>query len=128
MENNKHAIIVVYDGECPFCANYVALMNLKNAVGMLTLVDARTGAAPAKALVCQEYDLNEGMAVVFGGCVYHGKDAVTFISSLTNSRNWAGRLVSKLLSSPRRAAMLYPVMKLGRRVTLRVLGKSLLGH
>lgn len=126
MQQDKQGMIVVYDGECPFCVNYVALMNLRNVVGTVTLVDARTEAPTVKAIMRQGYDLNEGMAVVFGGSVYYGKDAVTLISSLTNSRNWAGRLLSKLLHSPGRAAMLYPIMKLGRRVTLKVLGKPLL--
>jgi predicted DCC family thiol-disulfide oxidoreductase YuxK len=125
---DKEGIVVVYDGECPFCVNYVALMNLRNAVGNVMLVDARTEAQAVKAVVSQGYDLNEGMAVVYGGSVYYGEDAVTFISSLTNSRNRAGRLLSKLLSSPERAAVLYPIMKLGRRVTLKVLGKPLLNH
>jgi predicted DCC family thiol-disulfide oxidoreductase YuxK len=128
MQKEKDTIIVIYDGECPFCANYVALMNLRNAVGRATLIDARTGAAPVKLLVERGYDLNEGMAVIFGDSVYYGKDAVTFLSALTNSRNWAGGLLAKLLSSPGRAAVLYPVMKLGRRITLRVLGKPPLRH
>jgi predicted DCC family thiol-disulfide oxidoreductase YuxK len=128
MQNEKDAIVVIYDGECPFCANYVALMNLRNAVGRVTLIDARTGAAPVKSLVERRYDLNEGMAVISGDSVYYGKDAVTFLSKLTNSRNWAGRLLGKLLSNPGRVAVLYPVMKLGRRITLRVLGKPLLRH
>ena len=128
MKNEKDTIVVIYDGECPFCANYVKLMNLRNTVGRVTLIDARSEAASIKALVGQGYDLNEGMAVVFGGSVYYGKDAVTFLSSLTHTRNWAGRLLSKLLSNPSRAALLYPVMKLGRRITVRVLGKPLLRH
>jgi len=123
MQKDKDAMIVVYDGECPFCVSYVALMNLRNAIGTVTLVDARTGAPPVKAIVRQGYDLNEGMAVIFGDSVYYGEDAITFISSLTNSRNWAGRLLSKLLRNPDRAAVIYPIMKLGRRVTLKVLGK-----
>jgi predicted DCC family thiol-disulfide oxidoreductase YuxK len=124
MQKDKDAMIVVYDGECPFCVNYVALMNLRNAIGLVTLVDARTEAAPVKEIVRLGYDLNEGMAVIFGGSVYYGEDAITFISSLTNSRNLAGRLLSRLLRSRERAAVLYPIMKLGRRVTLKVLGKS----
>jgi predicted DCC family thiol-disulfide oxidoreductase YuxK len=123
MQIGEDAMIVVYDGECPFCVNYVALMDLRNAVGAVTLVDARTEAPSVKAIVRQGYDLNEGMAVIFGGSVYYGEDAITFISSLTNSRNWAGRLLSKLLRSPDRAAAFYPIMKLGRRVTLKVLGR-----
>jgi predicted DCC family thiol-disulfide oxidoreductase YuxK len=119
-------MVVIYDGACPFCVNYVALMNLRDAVGTVNLIDARSETPAVRAVVRQGYDLNEGMAVVFGGAVYHGKDAVTFIASLTNSRSWAGRLLSKLLRNPTIAAMLYPIMKLGRRITLKALRKPLL--
>ena len=33
-------MVVVYDGECPFCRNYVKLMWLRKAVGDVELVDA----------------------------------------------------------------------------------------
>jgi predicted DCC family thiol-disulfide oxidoreductase YuxK len=35
-------MVLVYDGECPFCRNYVRLMSLRKAVGDIELVDART--------------------------------------------------------------------------------------
>jgi predicted DCC family thiol-disulfide oxidoreductase YuxK len=126
MQADRPGMTVVYDGGCPFCANYVTLMNLRNAVGAVTLVDARNDAPVVKALAARGYDLNEGMAVLFGDKVYYGEDAVTFISSLTNSRNWLGRLVTGLLRTPSRAALFYPIMKLGRRVTLKALGRPLL--
>ena len=119
-------MVVIYDGACPFCVNYVALMNLRETAGTVHLIDARSETPAVRALVRQGYDLNEGMAVVFGSAVYHGKDAVTFIASLTNPRSWAGRLLSKLLRSPGIAAMLYPIMRLGRRITLKALRKPLL--
>lgn len=126
MQAGKTGMTVVYDGGCPFCANYVTLMNLRNAVGAVSLVDARTNAPEVKTLAARGYDLNEGMAVLFGDKVYYGEDAVTFISSLTNSRNWLGRLVTELLRTPSRAALFYPIMKLGRRVALKALGRPLL--
>jgi predicted DCC family thiol-disulfide oxidoreductase YuxK len=122
--NNK--MVVVYDGECPFCRNYVKLMSLRKAVGEVELVDARTQAPAVGKLVELGYDLNEGMAAIYGGKVYYGKDAVVLISSLTGDRDWMGRVIAKSLRSPTRATFLYPVMKLGRRVALTMLGKPLI--
>jgi predicted DCC family thiol-disulfide oxidoreductase YuxK len=34
-------LTVIYDGECPFCANYVRLYRLRQLVGRVQLVDAR---------------------------------------------------------------------------------------
>lgn len=119
-------LVVVYDGECPFCRNYVHLMALRNAAGSVELVDARTSAPAVLKLKQLGYDLNEGMAALYGGNVYYGNDAVMFLSSLANERGWLGRLVALLLRAPRRARVLYPILKFGRRVTLRILGKPLL--
>ena len=119
-------MVVVYDGECPFCRNYVKLMSLRKAVGDVELVDARTQAPPVRRLVELGYDLNEGMAAIYGGKVYFGNDAVVLISSLAGDRDWMGRVIAMSLRSPTRAAFLYPLMKLGRRIALRMLGKPLL--
>ncbi len=72
----------------------------------------------------QGYDLNRGMAVIYAGQVYHGKDAVILISAMTGKLSRAGELLAALLRNKRRAAMIYPAMKLGRRITLRILGIS----
>jgi len=117
---------IVYDGDCPFCNNYVHLMALRKAVGNVDLIDARTADPTAKELAERGYDLNEGMVAIYGGKVYYGSDAVILISSVTNAETWLARLVAWLLRSPGRAKFLYPYMKFGRRVTLRILGKPLI--
>jgi len=35
-------MVIVYDGECPFCRNYIRLMELRKTVGNVDLVNART--------------------------------------------------------------------------------------
>jgi predicted DCC family thiol-disulfide oxidoreductase YuxK len=119
-------MVVVYDGECPFCRNYIRLMSLRKAVGDVELVDARTQAPAVRRLVELGYDLNEGMAAIYGGKVYYGKDAVALISSLTGDRDWMDRVLTTSLRNPTRVTFLYPLMKLGRRVALRMLGKPLI--
>ncbi len=39
-------MVVVYDGECPFCRNYIRLMSLRKAVGDVELVDAELKPRP----------------------------------------------------------------------------------
>jgi len=119
-------LVVVYDGECPFCRNYVSLMALRKAVGQVELVDARNGGPTVRRLADLGYDLNEGMAALYGGRIYYGGDSVALLSSMTSERGWVGRLVAVLLRDSNRARVLYPFMKFGRRVTLRLLGKKLL--
>lgn len=124
MANPGTEMTIVYDGECPFCRNYVRLMALRKAVGAVDLVDARSGAPAARRLVDLGYDLNEGMAAIYGGTVYYGSDAVVLISTLSRERGAAARFLAALLRDPARAKLLYPAMKLGRRVVLRLLGRS----
>ncbi|MFT5932039.1 MAG: putative DCC family thiol-disulfide oxidoreductase YuxK, partial [Hyphomonas sp.] len=32
---------IVYDGDCPFCSEYVKLLRLRDAIGPVSLVNAR---------------------------------------------------------------------------------------
>jgi predicted DCC family thiol-disulfide oxidoreductase YuxK len=113
---------VVYDGECPFCRGYVTLMKLRAAVGGVALVDARSGGPIVDSLIRQGYDLNEGMAAIYGDTVYHGTDAVVLISTMTGKLPWTGRILAALLRNKKRAALVYPIMKFGRKITLKALG------
>jgi predicted DCC family thiol-disulfide oxidoreductase YuxK len=117
---------VVYDGDCPFCRNYVALMSLRTAVGDVKLIDARSDAEIVQFLSERGFNINEGMAVIHGAKIHFGEDAVTFISSVTAVRPFMGKLIALVLRSKRRADVLYPMMKAGRRVTLKVLGIPLI--
>jgi predicted DCC family thiol-disulfide oxidoreductase YuxK len=121
-QNSESAISIVYDGDCPFCSGYVTLMRLRAAVGKVELVDARNSGATARMLAQQGYDLNEGMAVIFAGQVYHGKDAVVLISAMTGKLSWTGKLLAAVLRNKKCAAMMYPAMKFGRKITLKLLG------
>jgi hypothetical protein len=120
-----HARYAMLLAACPFCRSYVSLMRLRQAVGKVNLVDARgDGSAAVDMLNAKGYDLNEGMAVIFGG--YYGSDAVVFISSMTHPVPLLSKLLAGLLRNKTRAMIIYPIMKLGRSLTLRILGVPLL--
>ena len=119
-------MVIVYDGECPFCRNYVRLMELRKAIGTVDQVNARTPHPAVMKFVELGYDLNEGMAAIYGGKIYYGSDAVVLLSSMTNGRGWAGRFLAVLLRRPARARFLYPYMKVGRHFALKILGKPLI--
>jgi predicted DCC family thiol-disulfide oxidoreductase YuxK len=114
---------IVYDGLCPFCTSYVQLMALRQRVGTVDLVDARSDHPSVSHLKRSGYDLNEGMAAIFGGKVFYGSDALALISRITDSRGPVGGLISWLLRDPARARTLYPAMKRGRKLALKLLGR-----
>lgn len=120
-------VTVVYDGECPFCSRYVAMLRLRDAFGAVSLVDARgdEGAArEARAL----FDLDEGMAARIGGRWYHGAECMNVLALASGPSTLLNRLSASVFSSPRRAAVLYPFLRTGRNAVLMLLGRRKIGH
>jgi hypothetical protein len=103
---------VIYDGDCPFCSSYVALLRLREQYDV-RLVDARKEPAFAAQY---GLDLNEGMIVDLDGEVHHGARAMSLLSRLSGS-------ISPLRSE-RVASAVYPLFRFGRNVALKVLGRS----
>ena len=122
--DKSHGVVVVYDGDCPFCNSYVRLAALRNAVGSVELVDARTPDPRVRDVQKRGFDLNEGMIAIFGGKIYYGADALVLLSTLSGNRGLFARLLSRLFSDPGRAHRLYPALKTGRLIALKLLGRS----
>ncbi|HEV7633746.1 MAG TPA: DCC1-like thiol-disulfide oxidoreductase family protein [Steroidobacteraceae bacterium] len=102
---------VVYDGECPFCSSYVSLLRLREQYEV-HLVDARKEPEFASRY---GLDLNEGMIVDLDGEVHHGARAVSLLSRLSGTMS--------PLRSDRVASVIYPMLRFGRNLTLKVLGR-----
>ncbi|MFW5881944.1 MAG: DCC1-like thiol-disulfide oxidoreductase family protein [Roseicyclus sp.] len=121
-------ITVIYDGDCPFCASYVAMMRLRAVVGLVELLDAREADPRVAEVQAAGCDLDEGMVVLWRGEVFFGSGAVHLLASLSSD---AGgilvRLQRVLFRNPRRAARIYPILAAGRRIFLRLAGRRPLG-
>ncbi|MEE2859416.1 MAG: DCC1-like thiol-disulfide oxidoreductase family protein [Paracoccus sp. (in: a-proteobacteria)] len=118
--------LIVYDGDCIFCQNYVKLVRLRDMVGKVELLDARSDDPRVRDFQRQGYDLNEGMLFVHRGRVHHGSDAVHMMALLSSSSDSLNRLNRRLLSNPKVAKAIYPALKLGRRATLFLRRRSLI--
>lgn len=113
---------VVYDGECPFCSNYVSYVALKKRLPDLTLVDARQEPdhIAVKSAIDAGHAIDAGMVVVHDGCIHHGADAMKFLAN--------GRGVDARIFGSRYAGRLfYPLLRAGRNAVLGLLGKRKLG-
>ena len=115
---------IIYDGECPFCTAYVRMVRLKDAVGPVRLVDGRTHPEIVAKLSAQGIDLDQTMAVTYGGVTYAGPRAIEMISMLSSDSGFMNRLMARMLRNKRRADFFYPVLRFGRNSALRLLGKS----
>ena len=118
--------LIVYDGECIFCQNYVKFLRLRQTVGKVALIDARSDDPRVKQLQSQGYDLNEGMIFRYHERIYHGDEAVNMLAILSSSSNIVSWLNRRLFSNRAVARLAYPLLKAGRRATLFVRGKSLI--
>ena len=118
--------LVVYDGDCIFCQNYVSFLRLRENVGPVELLDARSGDPRVERLWHEGYDLNEGMIFVHDGTVHYGPEAMRMLSELSGDPSLAGRARDQILSRGRIVNFAYPLLKLGRRLTLLARGKRLM--
>lgn len=115
---------LLYDGECPFCTQYVKLLRLREAVGPIELIDARD-AGPEYALARAEgFDIDAGMLLRYRGGFYHGDAALHMLAALSTPGAGFNRLIAWLFRSPTRARLAYPWLRGGRNLALRLLGRQ----
>ena len=111
---------LIYDGACIFCDAYVRLLALREAVGPVELIDARSGDPRLRAYESAGYDLNEGMLFEYNGTVYFGADAVNILATLSTPVSTFNRINGALLSKQLSARFFYPIFKFCRTITLKL--------
>lgn len=114
---------IVYDGDCPFCANYVKLQQLRRNIGLVNIINAREGGVEVVELKRLGFDLDEGMVLVYRGEVYHGDACIHMLALLSDASNPLSRFIAWLFRSRSVARVLYPVMRAGRNFTLRLMNR-----
>jgi predicted DCC family thiol-disulfide oxidoreductase YuxK len=119
--------VIVYDGECPFCSRYVALVRLRETLGPVRLVNAREGGPIVEHLLDQGYDLDEGMVLIWQDRIYHGDECIHMLALLSTPSGAFNRINAALFRSERASRFLYPILRTGRNATLRLLGRRKMG-
>lgn len=121
---NAQPAVLVYDGQCPFCANYSRRLRVQKSVGDLRLVDAREHSAIRQEISDRGLDLDQGMVLKLGDRLYYGEDAMHAIALISSGSGLFNRINAWVFRSQRLSALLYPVLRCGRNLILRVLGIS----
>ena len=119
---------LVYDGDCPFCANYVELLRLREQFPEIELVDARIdkGHSAVQKMVHAGYVVDEGMALVDGDNIFYGAAAIHALARPSSSI--FGRINWWIFKSQQRAGFFYPILALGRSAVLKLLGRKKMGY
>ena len=114
-------IRIIYDGDCPFCQAYVKMLRLKEQY-TVELIDARGEHVILPEITSQGYDLDDGMVVEINGRFFHGDEAMTRMALMTTKSGVLRRLTKWTFTSERRSRYLYPILRGGRNMTLKLLG------
>jgi predicted DCC family thiol-disulfide oxidoreductase YuxK len=117
-------LVIVYDGQCPFCSAYVRLLRLRESAGPVRLVDARGDDPAVRTVRALGVDLDAGMVVTYAGATYHGDRAMHLLALLSTRSGLLNRTLGRLFRSDRAARVFYPMLAAGRSATLRLLGRT----
>ena len=113
---------IIYDGECPFCTVYVRMLRLREGFDV-TLMNAREAQVAVAELQAQGFSISDGMVVRTAGQVFWGADAMHFLATASTASGVWNRVVAAVFRHPKLARALYPSLRAGRNMTLRLLGR-----
>lgn len=119
-------MLIIYDGACPFCSAYVRLLRLREQAAAVELLNARDADARIAHYQQQGYDLDQGMLVVMGDAIHAGADAIHMLAACSTRSGWFNRCNVWIFSSRGRSRLVYPLLRVGRRIALLMLGIPLI--
>lgn len=115
---------LVYDGDCPFCSQYVRYLRLRDSVGPVQLINARDGGALVDDLRLRGFDLDKGMVLLLDGRCYYGADCINRLALLSTPNTLFNRVNAFLFSSTAVSRIAYPLLRSGRSIALWALGRD----
>jgi predicted DCC family thiol-disulfide oxidoreductase YuxK len=116
--------LIIYDGACILCRNYARLVRLRETIGPVELIDARSQDPSVLSYWRDGHDLDQGMLFIHERRVHHGADAVHALALLSSRSIWFNRLNAAIFSNRATAIVLYPLLKLARRLSLLLFGRG----
>ena len=117
-------ILLVYDRECPACHAYCQIVNIRDSVGELKLVDAREDSEVMREITAQGLDIDQGMVLKMGEQLYYGSDAIHALALIGSRSGWFNRINYQIFKSQRISSVLYPVLRFFRNLLLKLLGNA----
>ncbi len=118
-------LTLIYDGKCPVCTAYSCGVDIDSAsASSVRIVDARGADALINLATATGLNFDEGMVVSYRGKFYHGADALHVLATLTPAQGVWNRINRFLFGSRAVSRFLYPMLRSGRNLLLRLLGRK----
>lgn len=112
----KKDINLYFDKECPFCS-YYANYNFLKLNHNLILYNAREYPQKINLLRKKGFDINSGIIIEIDGEIFQGSNAVKQLNKLSEKQ-------IKIFNTRFFSIVIYPVMKLVRKLLLFILNKD----
>jgi predicted DCC family thiol-disulfide oxidoreductase YuxK len=119
---------VIYDGDCPFCTNFMKLYAIRKNAGDMELINAREKPVLVQELRAKGMEINDGMVVIWRGHHYYGAEGMHLLAILSAESGIFGMLNRFLFHNRNVAGVIYPVLAVGRRATLSLLRRKLIPY
>ena len=120
----REEILLVYDRECPACNAYCQVVNIRESVGDLRIVDAREDSEVMKEITSRGLDIDQGMVLKMGGQLYYGADAIHALALIGSRSGILNRMNYWMFKSKTVSSVLYPILRFCRNLLLKILGKT----
>lgn len=117
-------LVIIYDGDCPFCSSYVKLLRLKSRFKSISIINARDGGGYVEDALNIGLNLDDGMAIKYQDAWIHGDECIHFLAIAAERENVPNIILSWLFASKSRSRALYPFLRWGRNITLKILGRK----
>jgi predicted DCC family thiol-disulfide oxidoreductase YuxK len=116
--------LLVYDRECPACNAYCQVVNIRESVGDLRIVDARENSEVMNEIISQGLDIDQGMVLKMGGQLYYGSDAIHALALIGSRSGIFNRINYWMFKSKTISALIYPSLRFFRKILLKILGTN----
>ena len=120
----REELLLIYDKECPACNNYCQVVQIRESVGDLKIVDARENSEAMDEITSEGLDIDQGMVLKIDDCLYFGADTIHALALLGSRSGVFNKVNYWIFKSKSRSRFLYPILKLGRNMLLKILGRT----
>jgi hypothetical protein len=100
------------------------MVKVRESVGDLRIVNARENSDVMNEITSRGLDIDRGMILIMGGQFYCGADAVHALALMGSRSGVFNRLNYWMFRSKTASALIYPVLRWGRNMLLKILGKT----